>query len=490
MTWYVDVDWDNDGAFEADEAGRTQALTVRRGREGVIRSDGKGFERAHVGQAVLTLDNFDGRYDPLDTGSALYPNVLPGREVRIRKNDGATTHAILRGNIEQIIPLGKRRGGLVRLVVADGWRWLRDRTVRKALQTSIRTDTALGHVLDSADWTAAWGRSLGVGSDTLPYWWADDQSAADAINDLNESEVGQFYVATSGSAVFTGRSALYNAAAAVNVTQSDLLDELLLPQPWEAVRNIIRVKCYPRTTQPVSELWRIFDTPLVNPGASLTVFAEMRSKPMPFASFQYSSHPTPATGVTCAATTDYTANTASDGSGTDLTANFTVAVTVFGTTAKLVVTNTGAQAGYVTLLRLRGQAIDAPEGTLIEVDGSAGSAYGPRALTLDLPWQQSVTSAVELATWLKSLFDDPLAFPTVQIEGRASLQFAYDLFTRVNLSVAALGISADYYIDHIEHAWQFATGEGVVTTWRLEPADSTAYWKFTTTLGVSSRFAY
>jgi hypothetical protein len=482
IQWILSVDWDNDGVFEADEADRLQHVKVSRGRNQLVRDDGEGFEHARVGTGTFTLDNYDGRYDPLLSTSELYPYVLPGREVRLRVSDGASVWDVLRGKMEEPIPMGKRRGGLVKFVVADGWQWLQDRTVKKTLQTSIRTDTALGHILDNADWPSVWGRSLGTGADTLPYWWVDGQRAAAAINELVDSEQGQFYIAGNGQATFIGRQALYNATASLNLTQAEILSEILLPQPWRSVRNIIRVKCYPRVVQASATLWQMQDKPLVNPGASLTIFAE----------FRYSNRVVPADPVTTpVATTDYTANTAADGSGSDLTANFSMTTfTVFGTTAKIVITNTGAQAGYVTLLKVRGQAVDAPDATLIERDGSSGSAYGPRALTMNLAWQQSVSTATDLADWLKSLLDDALAFPVIQLEARETIQYAYDLFTRINLSASALGISADYYLGKIEHEWLSETGQAVRTTWCLEPADMTAYWKFTTQIGVTSRFAY
>lgn len=487
LQWLVEVDWDNNGSFEADEGPRLQHLTVSRGRDNILRADGNGFQRAKVGEALLTLDNFDGRYDPLLSTSPLYPNVLPNREIRIRVTDGVTTWPVIRGKIDDVFPLSGGRQQ-ARLVIKDGRQWLKGRSVRKALQTAIRTDTAIGHVLDEAAWPSAWGRSLGTGSDTLPYWWADGQlgaggkTALDEIDDLVESELGQFWVAADGQATFLGRQALYNAAAAVNVTQAELLDSIFLPQPWNSVRNIVRVKVYPRVVSAAVELWRMQDKPLVLPGAALTVFAE----------FVASAAVVPGQNtVSPVATTDYTANTLANGTGTNLTANFTVtSFTTYGTSAKIVLTNTGATAGYVTLLKVRGDAVAAPNATVLERDVSSGSAYGQKLLNLDLPWQQSIAGAADFAYWLASLFDDPRSFPTIQIEAREDLQFGYDLFDRINLAVAAKGIDSDYYIGKIEHHWQFETGQGVVTTWRLEPADMTDYWKFTTQLNVSSRFAY
>src|SRR5512137_2514982 len=50
-----------------------------------FRSDGSAadFEPVRVGTCSIVLDNTTRRYDPYNTASPLYPNVLPGRYVQI-----------------------------------------------------------------------------------------------------------------------------------------------------------------------------------------------------------------------------------------------------------------------------------------------------------------------------------------------------------------------------------------------------------------------
>ena len=79
LTWYLDVDWDNDGSYEANEAARMVDLNITRGRRNYLRPDGDGLERHAVGKAVATLSNHDGRYDAYLTTGALYGDLLPGR---------------------------------------------------------------------------------------------------------------------------------------------------------------------------------------------------------------------------------------------------------------------------------------------------------------------------------------------------------------------------------------------------------------------------
>ena len=483
LRWLFEVDWDNNGTFEADEANRMMGLTTVRGREHFVRPGGAGFERIKIGEALCIVQNDDGRYDALNTGSPLSPNIKPGREARLRVTDDEVTfYDVLRGRIEDVIPVGEGSNARALITIKDGWQWLRDRTVSKILQQNILTDVAIGHILDEADWPTAWGRDLGAGSDTLRFWWVDKTPAQEGILDVVESEFGRAHVAGNGQFVFRGRQAGYTETPAFTLTQAQVLREIPLPRPWEAVRNIIRVRAHPRIEQATGELWQLQQKPNLSPTVSLTLFAE----------FTFEERRVPALNViTPVATTDYTMNSLEDGSGTDLTADFTVTMTVLGDTAKLVVTNNGAQDGFITLLKIRGDAVDAPDLSAVEIeDATSKTTFGPRELDVDLPWQQSVLVATDFATWLRSWLKDELNFPVVRIHDRPAIQFAHELFTRLTFDSAKKGINTDFRIVQIKHQWGHETGEGVLTTWKLEAVDMQEYWTFPARMGEETIFAY
>lgn len=482
LTWTFSFDWDNNGVFEANEGDRATYLTVERGRRGYVKPDGSGFERPRPGRAIFDLDNYDGRFDPLNSSSPIYPDVRPGREVLIQVNDGATTYDVFKGAIGVPIPKEGATYKKTRFVAEDGWRFLFDRTTRKEIQEDKRTDQCIDYILTDIGWPAAWGDSLGTGADTLPYWWVDGQSAADAIMDLVESEMGQFYIAVDNEANFIGRHALYNGASAVTLNQTQLLNEPIIPFPYEVIRNIIRIRVHPKTEAATAVLWTLDETPAIAPGSTYTVFAEYTKDDVVV----------PAKSVvTPVATTDYTANSEAGGGGSDMTSDVSITFTKFGTTAKLEVENTNvSDTLYLTKLQVRGDAVYTANVGLVERDESAGSDFDPRVLELDLPWQQDVYTAEDLSYWLASFLPDPSSFPRIQFLDRSTIQFAHDLYTRLTLGVTALGVSDDYYIGYVFHEWLDDNGQGVRTEWRLEPVDTATYWKFPTKLGQTSKFAY
>jgi len=263
LLWALEVDWDNDGLFDGSgEHTRLKSLSITRGRDGMFTSSASGesaFCRPQVGQCDLSLDNFDRRYDPWYATSPLYPNVQPGREIRLRVQDGSggATYDLFRGKIGDIPSTGGRKTALTRLSVQDGWRLCLDRNSTVALRTSTTVDVLIADVLTDIGWLATWGQDLNVGSDTLPYGWINDRAAFDAIHDLAESEMGLVYIGADGKIYFKSRHTLLLESAALALTESEVINEPVVTNPWEAVKNKISVRAYPRKLASSGEIWRL-----------------------------------------------------------------------------------------------------------------------------------------------------------------------------------------------------------------------------------------
>ena len=478
LTWHVDVDWNNDGTLEADEAARLLGVNLTRGREHLLNANGNGFEPARAGECTLLLDSYDRRFDPFYTSSALYPNVKPGRDVRVRVYDGTTTYTIFRGAIDSIEPQGTSRN--VKIKIKDGWAWLANANVRYATQANVRTDTAIGYILTAANYPSVWSSSLQAGSDTIPYWWASDERADTALRDLADSEFGLFYVAADGKATFKNRASAYNATADVTLDQTTALQDFGAPRPWETLRNIVRVALAPQTNTVIgATLWKLNEKPLLKYNSTVTFWANLKYQTFPAiltgdASYAYS----------------VSMNTNQDGTGTTIVP--TVTLTPYGTMAKIVVSNLDGSAkdAYLTALLVTGDAIYVPDETTVEYDNSSGSEYGTRVFQLKLRWQQVTTRAVDFAKYIATFLGTSRLQPVLKMENRWSTQFAYDLGAVVSFTSAYWGVANLYRIIGIEHA-SGDTVQEMRTTWRLAPMDETVYWKIgTSKIGSETIVAY
>lgn len=482
LQWWLEIDWNGDGGFEANESARIIDVTIERGRPRLFSDN--GIERDSVGTATIIFDNYDNRYSPWYTASPLYPNVLPNRQavLKVVGIDG-TIYPLLRGVIDEPQTYNMA-DGRCKLTIKDGWALLDTVDVALALQANVGTDVVIGLVLDAAAWPSAYGRALDTASDTLAYWWVNSR-ARDAIAGVTDSEFGTVYIANSGAFTFKSRGSLNTQASTLTLTQDKIRkDNLTLGSPTDTVKNSISVKVHPINTIASGVIWKLWDQPAIASGASVTFIAE----------YTYNNHAVAAASVlTPVVGTDYTFGTALGGS--DLNAQLTITVTALSQTALIVVTNNGPSAGYLSLLQLKGQALDQPDtAAATSSDATSITAYGKRQLTLDLPWQQTVLVGQGLADWLKVWLKTATTAPRVTIENWPSIQFGYDRGARITLSLTAIGLNADFRIGRVQHAWKNRSAQAPVTTWTLEPVDMGIYWQLGTAgrseLGVTTKLGY
>jgi hypothetical protein len=210
----------------------------------------------------------------------------------------------------------------------------------------------------------------------------------------------------------------------------------------------------------------MIDTPVIGSGVGDPIWA----------TFTYNGRPVPATSVTSpAATTDYTANDAADGSGTNRTGNFTFSTTAFSTSAKLVPTNSGSSA-YITLLKIRADIIKTDEYTYAEYeDTDSINTYGERSITINTDWLQNLNSANEYAQILVGRFKNPRAFPRFKFKrSEIDLQFTTPLFNLIQVNFDTFGVTGEFRAGYIERSWNISDMNVIDSVYYLEPNTTTS----------------
>lgn len=457
LLWGLLIDWDDDGVFTGEnEANRMKDMSIIRGRNYFVSPNGDGFEPIQPGQMRIVLNNRDGRYNPYNEASPLYPNVDSGKFIKLIVRFGSTVYNLFSGTIQDIIPNNNR----VEILAEDGLRWLQDQLVETQIYQTITADTAIGYVLDAAKWPALWGKSLETGADTLSYWWAYGRNGWEEIRTLADSEFGRAWVDASGAMRFSNR---YSTRAAVlSVDQSKLLRSVRIPQPWEVRRNIVQVTSNPITAQATADVWRAAGEYTVDAGATIDISIEFA---------------TPATGIIRpVATTDYTAFSLTGGGGVNLTADIVVNVVASSRSATLTITNTGVSLAYLNLLKLRGNPLQ--QSTVRSKSTGTGATTRPRTLNLNLEWQQNINNHASFSAQTLQFLQKVRELPQVQIEGRPDIQFVPDLFDPVTVGINAMNIGDTFQVGYIQHEWLSENGQAVRTTWKLEPLKEYTGWRF------------
>lgn len=444
VVWILNIDWT--GNKPINEASRLRDYDLFRGRKHYVNPDGSGFEKIQPGTLNLVLDNSDGRYSTYNTESPLYGHILPGRKIQALVYSVATKRVYPRftGFITDIQPSDDMRE--VSISAEDGLRRIADADYSSSVVYATDISSAIDKVLSFVNWT--YPRLIQSTDQPLQVFEPGSGSPLDIIQDLAEANLGAFFIEKNGFAMFS--SIKYPSMTTHTIDQSQILRDPRFPQPWETVRNKIRIKANRRGRRPASIVWAL---------AGIEEFSAGQIKTFG-ASFKTSDSLAVETLV---------ANSMRDGSGTNLADSFTVNVTSVSSEASNInVTYNGSGTAYLLSLRLAGSEIVSVPDTKFDFDQDSIDKYGPRLLEIDNPWLQDSNYAAAYVTMLKNHLKDPYKDPVIQIDQYPDLMYLIDLYDRVHFTAAKFGIDETYTVAGIGEKWKSDTGQSVVQTLYLQ----------------------
>lgn len=490
LIWHVYLDWNNDGVYESDEGARLIApFHSERGQD-------LWLTDPMAGQCSIKLDNHDRRFDWWYAGSIVYPNSLIGKRALITVTLNGTEYNVFSGYIDVPAasairapdPAGGASLPVCTLTIHDGWQWLKDHKAEIALQTNITTKAAIQMLLDAVGWGSSSSDSwilgtsqLGVDTvlggisdadadlgsadgDTLPYWWSENEPSDANLLELIKAHFARAWIGADGK--FRFRTLAQDNGASADLTLTDaIIQELLIYQRVDELANKVTVCATPYGLQASADIWTLGETPQIQPGETLTY---------------HTRRGTPATNqVTPAATTDYTANTLEDGSGIDLTASLSATMTINSSFDETItITNNGARPGFVTLLKMRGQSVEAQDATAqIAEDTTSQQTYGERGNNSDytLRWQQNSEIARDLANFVLAWRKDPRSNLQVQLQHRAEA-LLYDVGTKI-LDGTTVGLpGASLRLGKVVHDCSDEAMQNLTTQWFCYPLPPVTYW--------------
>lgn len=466
-----------------DETSNLITASWRRGRDYASQLTG----RSSAGELNVTLNNPSGRYAPLNTASALYGFLLPGRKVRVRTT--SPTYATLwQGFLDEIRPSpGSRESApTARLKASGPLGYIQGKKASTAIYTSLLTGTAVGYILDDAGWPAG-DRVLDAGQITMNRWKADGDSALAHLQELEEMEFGYIGETKDGKVVWedanhrvtlTTSQATFSDNNGATLPYDDV-DEL---DPWRDVYNIFSADVILYTVQGLAVLWTLTgETPSINPAATKDFWAPF---PTPDAVPQADSVDAWTTPVI---TTDFLANTQADGLGTNKSAAITVATSKFANSMKISLTNTDAGVVYITFLQARGTAVWKNDPIrIVSEDAASQTKFGKRTFPLPGKFYPSTTVAKSYVDAGIARFKDQLAVLSIRYQADQSSSHMTQALTRTvgeRISVVAngtlasgaqLGIVGDFFIEAEQHETDLSAH---YVTYQLSDARTVSgYW--------------
>jgi hypothetical protein len=204
---------------------------VRRGRNHEL-------DRVQTAEASVSFGNRDGRFDPNKAAGPYYPNVQPGKRMRIRATYNAVTYSIFNGYIEtwpQVWSMGPLGDAEVTIKAADAFKIL---SLAKATATRSAelSGARVGALLDAIGWPAA-DRSVDAGISTVQAKTYDEDSALSALQEVELTEGGLLFMSADGKVTGKDRTkCVLDALDTTNYTWGDLGSEKIYADLGPLVR--------------------------------------------------------------------------------------------------------------------------------------------------------------------------------------------------------------------------------------------------------------
>lgn len=355
ITWTLKADFDGVGTYDfdltpyVDMPGMDLRVSRGIGRDGKPQTSKLGFR----------LSNRDGIFTPENTASALYGKVVPGVPVRLTATYATVDYSITTGYaMSWKVNFQAGISSTVDVECDDIFWFLKNGDpVNVTVSAARDTDAALVAICDALGLVAG-DRNFDDGVQDLPLHFAVFQNPLEAMQAVAASEMGGLlYPAADGRIRFESRAS--RLGTTVDATWGDgtliqpVAEEYNL-NPLEFFTSVTARSTVFRQGQADIEIFRFsrsMDT-RPNPDSISLAAGEVYER-------DFDTQAAVVAITAPVAQTDYQANDAIDGSGTDRTSLLDVTVTDHGAgrfTLKMVNTHSGTV--YVTRFRLRGQPVE------------------------------------------------------------------------------------------------------------------------------------
>ena len=503
----VYIDFDNDLDFsDADEdiSDYVTGLVIQRGTDQTL----------NAGSLELQVLDADGRFQPQNTGGPYGSGLMIGRRVQVTMElgdaetlfftldvDTLDSEAVLGysevsqfyGFITEITPeyvAADEYQPVRSILAADLLCLLNIRKVTTGTLLNKQTGELIELLLDNLGWegiatfdriyldtpTALLGgpganwRYVDAGQTTIPYCSWEKTPIAVAIRDIVEAEHGLFWIGKDGWVHFEDRHHRSADRVSLATLTDNHISELVLRYTDQDLFNVVEVVAHPRSVGTAASV--VFDAIGNNNGHEIEAGAS-REYPVSY-SDPVSGRPCEATGiVTPVSGTDYVANSAANGSGSNRTIDITVSLVADDNGRyTFTVTNNSSSKLYLTKLQLRATPLVAYDAvSQIAEDKASQAQFLERDLVIDNYLLNDPTEANDYADWLLLQYKDPHArierLTLFDSNWTNALQILNrEISDRVTIQSDKYNINGDFFIDGISLETDLVAGQ-VRCEWML-----------------------
>jgi hypothetical protein len=504
ITYGLIVDWDGLGLFGhgCSEEDFIVRWSADRGRERLIGGRGQGFEPYRVGTLRVTLDNSSGRYNPYNTAGPLYGKLRTGKQMRFQaavydpaEPLGFVSYDLFAGTLTNLTPVGWNKNAYMDF--EDGLGRLNGVEIEQIGTDAYQDDVAgwIKNIADLAGYPYDVQASENDPNDAfLAVMYIPPTDALQELHRLTSATLGSIAAEADGTLAY---HSIHDAdAAEITLTDENTLSDVMLPLPWEYVRDRVVVHgyqldwCYSVTPRPFGDNTPRVDVPA---GASVTAQGKWHLR---FAMVDGTIiHKVLVGGWPGNNFTNMQVWSSTTGNYADRAISSFVTGTVdFNGVDFMIMTfsNSSGVTRYVheVVLSPVGTFMFEPKDRLFTY-GSAPSGFcnGEFVIKNNLYWSvfmwlfagssyyssvmANITAAQQarldrIGGLLIDYLSEEQPFPVLQIEQRPEVQFGLEVERRVHYTSDQLGIDADYRVAGLKHE-TLGTTQAVRTTVFLYP---------------------
>ena len=497
VTFSVLIDTSNNGTYSTDVSSYIHSINWQLGfsnpYDPVCRDS----------TATITLRNDGQKFSP--ESASVFSGLTKDRRVKITSNDGVTTRNQTIVIIDDIKPLADINGTRIAYLYCSSFVTAAQSSESFVpVQVNVTSDVALSAVLNNGavyppgmpqrwqlgvngqselDSTTILGATTDyliaeTGKATFGYIgdnWEKGVSVLGAIRDVCGREYGRFFLDRSGLCNFYNRSHFITSTAVIATFSNTMI---AVDYDWgKEVINSVKVKSRTRKVGVSPEvLARLDNSTLVLASTSFTIgmnYADLTSSGARIGGMNL---------IPPVRTTDFTANSAADGTGSDYTSSVSTTISEKGSRVEVTFTNAATVDVYIQAgAQVRGTAIrDFGEVAYTSNNTSSQSLYRYKPYTYNFE-TDNVADAIAIADYIASSRGTPRGqAKSITVDPNASAALLTQCLPltigdRVTVTESQTNSATDYFIISETHSMS-----GDVNTWRitygLEPAGAYLYW--------------
>jgi hypothetical protein len=185
-----------------------------------------------AGTATVRITDQNGDWNPQNTSSPYYPNLVPLRSIIIEAELSGTVYPIFKGYIQQYLYTYPKDQeiGYVDLICTDAFRLIYNSNVTTVTGAVAGqgTGTRVDKILDTIGWPLS-ARSIMTGNTLCQADPATTRTALAAIETATFTEQGAFYFDKAGNAIFKDRNFVYQSGSATPTEFSNAVGSSAIP---------------------------------------------------------------------------------------------------------------------------------------------------------------------------------------------------------------------------------------------------------------------